>query len=144
MIHGPCQRNKDATCMKNFMTCSRHFPRPHMEKTVIDENNYPSYRRRANGFSTTSKDPLNRRGRITVGNEWVVPYNPYLSKKYKAHTDLPPLPFIRANRAHVTFSTTYSPFLHFALTVRLTGAHSIRSLLSLTLALHQYLSRPIS
>ena len=45
MIHGPCQGNKDATCVKDYgpgMTCSRHFPRPHMEKTAIDENNYPS------------------------------------------------------------------------------------------------------
>jgi hypothetical protein len=82
MIHGPCEGNNDATCMKDYgpvVTCSKHFPRPHMEETVIDEHSYPSCRCRANAFSTTSKDPLNRRERITVGNEWVVPYNPYLS-----------------------------------------------------------------
>jgi hypothetical protein len=101
MIHGPCQGNKDAACMKDYgssVACSRHFPRPCTEETVVDELNYPAYRRRANGFSVSSKHPLNRQERFTVGNEWVVPYNPYLSRKYKAHINVEVCGTIRAIR----------------------------------------------
>jgi hypothetical protein len=87
--------------MKDYgpgFSCSKRFPRPHMEKTVIDEHSYPSYRRRANRFSTTSKDPLDRRETVTVGNKLVVPYNLYLCKKYKAHINVEIRGTIRAIR----------------------------------------------
>jgi hypothetical protein len=77
--------------MKDYgpgVACSRRFPRPCTEETVVDELSYPAYRRRANSFSVSSKHPSNRRERFTVGNEWVVPYNPYLSRKYKAHINV--------------------------------------------------------
>jgi hypothetical protein len=79
-IHGPCDGNKEARCMKDYGTgisCSKNFPRSYMEETVMDQNSYPSYRRRPNRFSATVKHPLNRRETVTVGNKWVVPYNPY-------------------------------------------------------------------
>jgi Helitron helicase-like domain at N-terminus len=101
MIHGPCDSNKEASCMKDYGTgfsCSKNFPRSYMEETVMDQNSYPSYRRRVNRFSATVRDPLNRRETVTVGNKWVVPYNPYLSKKYKAHINVEICGTIRAIR----------------------------------------------
>ncbi|OXV06420.1 hypothetical protein Egran_05812 [Elaphomyces granulatus] len=84
-------------CMKDYGTgisCSKNFPRSYMEETVMDQNSYPSYRRRPNRFSATVKHPLNRRETVTVGNKWVVPYNP----KYKAHFNVEICGTIRAIR----------------------------------------------
>jgi hypothetical protein len=69
-----------------------------MEETVMDQNSYPSYRRRANRLSATVKHPLNRRETVTVSNKWVVPHNPYLCKKYKAHINVEICGTIRAIR----------------------------------------------
>jgi hypothetical protein len=73
--------------------CSKSFPHSFTDGTVIDENSYPSYRRRRNRFTA-----LNRRESITVGNEWVVPYNRFLCKKYKAHINVEVCGTIRAIR----------------------------------------------
>ncbi|OXV10106.1 hypothetical protein Egran_02132 [Elaphomyces granulatus] len=45
---------------------------------------------------TTVKHPLNRRETVTVGNKWVVPYNPYLCEKYKVHINVEICGTIRA------------------------------------------------
>jgi len=47
------------------------------------EGSYPCYRRRDNGHFF-QKSPNSFR----FDNRWVVPYNPYLSKKYNAHINV--------------------------------------------------------
>ncbi|XP_065640398.1 uncharacterized protein LOC136072928 [Hydra vulgaris] len=55
-------------------TCMIHGP-------LAVHNGYPRYRRRDNGLV------INIKGN-NVDNRWVVPYNPWLSKKYQAHINV--------------------------------------------------------
>ena len=81
MIHGPCGSLKpDAPCMRDGV-CSKGFPKALCQETTLAENGYPLYRRRAN------RESVKKLG-ITVGNEWVVPYNPYMTQKYDAHINI--------------------------------------------------------
>ena len=85
MIHGPCgQANPSAPCMENGK-CTKNFPKEFVKETIVDtENNYATYRRRspADGGRQIVKD-----GR-TIDNSWVVPYNPYLSKRHNCHINV--------------------------------------------------------
>ncbi|GKA45853.1 ATP-dependent DNA helicase PIF1 [Tanacetum coccineum] len=48
MLHGPCGKDaRYATCT-NDGKCSKHFPKPFLAKTFLDEEGYPHYRRRDN------------------------------------------------------------------------------------------------
>jgi hypothetical protein len=102
MIHRPCVGYNDkASCIKDRGSgrrCSKHFPKPYMQETTIDDNTYPSYRRRPERFTASIKYPGRRGETLTVGNEWVVPYNPYLCKKYNAHINVEVCGTIRAIR----------------------------------------------
>jgi hypothetical protein len=81
MVHGPCGATRpSARCMKDGK-CSKRYPRTFSETTVMDENNYPVYRRCDNG-RTYVKDGFE------YDNRWVVPYNPYLSGEYNAHINV--------------------------------------------------------
>jgi hypothetical protein len=57
---------------------TKKYPRKLQEETVIDSNSYPLYRRTA---ATTAKipNPARPSEKITIGNEWVIPYNPLLT-----------------------------------------------------------------
>ena len=98
MVHGPCgNRNPQAPCMTsngNSMTgsCSKRFPKQFQEETVLQEDGYPLYRRRNNGQSFTvplrSNNNRDHPTTFTFDNRWVVPYNPYLSWKYRAHINV--------------------------------------------------------
>ncbi|XP_025193628.1 uncharacterized protein LOC112593451 [Melanaphis sacchari] len=82
MIHGPCgQLNYNSPCMVDN-SCSKNYPKEYSEETLyISDSGYPTYRRPNNGLEA------NVRGH-RVGNEFVVPYNPYLLIKYDAHTNV--------------------------------------------------------
>ncbi|KAK9049518.1 hypothetical protein SSX86_021980 [Deinandra increscens subsp. villosa] len=81
MIHGPCGRgNHDAPCMIDGQ-CSKHYPKPYYSETTIDEDGYPVYRRRMNKRTAT-------KGKHTVDNGHVVPYNRYLLLKYESHINV--------------------------------------------------------
>ena len=55
MIHGPCgQYDKDAPCMKDGK-CSRYFPKKFSDRTILDENGCPTYKRRNNGRTVEKK-----------------------------------------------------------------------------------------
>jgi hypothetical protein len=82
MIHGPCGSfNPNAPCMKNGI-CSKGFPKEHCEETTLSEDAYPLYCRRSNRQSVIKP------GIGAIGNEWIVPYNPYLVQKYDAHINV--------------------------------------------------------
>jgi len=78
MMHGPCgPAFPNAPCMQDGR-CSKGYPRPFQNETSLDENGYPLYRRRNNGLKVLVKG-------VELDNHWVVPYNPYLCKKFNGH-----------------------------------------------------------
>lgn len=81
MIHGPCgTANTKSPCMKDGR-CGKFFPKKFQDSTVIDEDGYPTYRRRDSGISVTKKG-------VQLDNRFVVPYNPHLLMKYQAHINM--------------------------------------------------------
>jgi hypothetical protein len=89
MIHGPCGERYDpgAPCMREGK-CSKRFPKPFCEETVREEGKYPIYRRRDNGKVVMKPCKHRGGGPVPLNNCWVVPYNPYLSKRYNAHINV--------------------------------------------------------
>ncbi|KAK7315487.1 hypothetical protein VNO77_34037 [Canavalia gladiata] len=81
MIHGPYgAQNRKSPCMHNGK-CIRYFPKKYVQKTTIDNDGYPLYRRQDNG-RTVQKD------KASVDNKYVVPYNKYLLLKYNEHINV--------------------------------------------------------
>jgi len=81
MMHGPCGHlNPQCPCMREG-NCSKNFPKSFTEATVLNNNGYPSYKRSDNGRTVRVRN-------VDLDNRWVVPYNPYLCKKYSAHINL--------------------------------------------------------
>lgn len=81
MIHGPCGRiNPSSTCMKDEK-CTKFYPKPYQESTILDKDGYPIYRRRMNGFT------IEKNG-ILLTNQHVVPHNPMLLLKYHSHINM--------------------------------------------------------
>ena len=75
MMHGPCGvLNDKCVCMKDKL-CSKHFPKNFQPETIIDENGFALYRRRDNGRRVFKNGHW-------LDNQWVVPYNMALLKKY--------------------------------------------------------------
>ena len=90
LMHGPCgllAPNKP--CMNEQGVCSKGFPKEFAEETTLPQDQYPVYRRRDNGRCVEKNG-------MVLDNRWVVPYNPYLVKKYKAHINVHVCTSIRA------------------------------------------------
>ncbi|XP_065665574.1 uncharacterized protein LOC136086999 [Hydra vulgaris] len=81
MIHSPCEiLNPNSPCIKDGV-CSKNYPKEFNADAVAVHNGYPQYRRCDDGLV------INIKGN-NVDNRWVVPYNPWLSKKYQAHINV--------------------------------------------------------
>lgn len=89
MVHGPCgDLNRNSPCMKD-KKCTKRYPKPFLNETVTGEDGYPKYRRRSpeqGGF--TAKIKIRGHEEIQINNQWVVPYNPLLSKMFNAHINV--------------------------------------------------------
>ena len=82
MVHGPCGiLNPHCVCMEDGV-CSKDYPKEFQERTIMNTDGYPLYRRRDNG--RTMQVGTSRQ----IDNRWIVPYNPYLTRKYKAHINV--------------------------------------------------------
>ena len=89
MIHGPCGAiNPNSPCMEDGH-CSKEYPKAFSDETVMAHNGYPIYRRREDGRTVTVRD-------MEVDNRWVVPYNPWASKKYNCHINVEACTSIKA------------------------------------------------
>jgi hypothetical protein len=92
MIHGPCgEHNPKAPCMEvdartGHAHCTKHYPRAFCPETTVSEDGYPLYRRRNSPHTAFEKTVGGNR--VTIDNRWVVPYNPYLTRRYKAHINV--------------------------------------------------------
>ncbi|KAG3242502.1 hypothetical protein PI124_g12647 [Phytophthora idaei] len=86
MIYGPCgAAYPNAVCMKDGK-CTKSFPKPLSEVTKGNVAEYPVYRRRRRAAGVVlinGKEYDNE----TI-NQWVVPYNPYISQKYNCHINV--------------------------------------------------------
>ena len=70
------------------MQCSKKFPKVCQETTMVQENGYPFYRRRENRRIHSIPDKNFPGTRYEIGNQWVIPYNPYLSRRFQAHINV--------------------------------------------------------
>ena len=85
MVHGPCGGlNPRAKCMRDG-SCTKNFPKPFQEETVVPERGYPLYRRRDPRYGGFTTKP---RGGLRLDSRWVIPYNPYLMRAMKAHVNV--------------------------------------------------------
>ena len=87
MIHGPCgELNPRSPCMENGK-CSKQFPKEFVKKTIVEQEScYATYRRRSpEDGGRAAQLP---KSKITVDNQWVVPYNPYLSLRFNCHINI--------------------------------------------------------
>ena len=81
MIHGPCgAANPKCPCMIDGQ-CSKRFPKEYVNETYAGTDGYPHYRRRNTGLYVNKSV-------VPLDNKYVVPYNPYLSRKYNAHINV--------------------------------------------------------
>ncbi|GBN37387.1 hypothetical protein AVEN_160834-1 [Araneus ventricosus] len=80
MVHGPCGTiNINSPCMRDGQCC-KSFPKQFKDDTEENVNGYPIYRRRAT-------EPV-QVGKYSIDNRLVVPYNPWLLKKFNAHINV--------------------------------------------------------
>ena len=95
MVHTHCvAHNGRALCMQGLgpfsvLTCWKGYPRAFQAETIINEDGYPTYRRRDAGQSYAVQ--VMRNGANTtavIDNRRGVPYSPYLSLRYKAHINV--------------------------------------------------------
>ena len=81
MMHGPCGlSNPNSPCMVDGK-CTKQFPEEYVEKTFADADGYPHYQRR------NDRKCVVKNG-VQLDNIYVVPYNPYSSRKYNAHINV--------------------------------------------------------
>jgi len=80
-VHTPCDRDECASCRDNAKKkCKRRFPKDMSPATELLGNKFPKYRRRGL-FVCTVKDRM-------VSDDWVVPFSPFLSLRYRAHINV--------------------------------------------------------
>ncbi|PNX97388.1 helicase-like protein [Trifolium pratense] len=81
MIHGPCGPSRlESPCTVNGR-CTKFFPKKFNEKTIVDQDGYPVYRRSSNSYTVEKNG-------VTLDNGYVVPYNKRLLLKYQAHINM--------------------------------------------------------
>ncbi|XP_044591486.1 uncharacterized protein LOC123269716 [Cotesia glomerata] len=84
MIHGPCgDFNFSSPCMLAGV-CTKRYPRPFLKETQTGEDGYPKYRRR----SPEDGGIAIKINGNDIDNRWVVPFNPVLSRTFKAHINI--------------------------------------------------------
>jgi hypothetical protein len=94
IVHGPCgATNPNAPCIVagapgHPPTYLKRFPKPFCPATVVHNNRYPQYRRRDNSRSWPIRIPGGNGTTVNLNNRYIVPYNPYLSAKYRAHINV--------------------------------------------------------
>nr|GEU52391.1 uncharacterized protein [Tanacetum cinerariifolium] len=71
---------RNAACT-NDGKCSKHFPKPFLAETFLDEDGYPHYRRRDNKVTF-------KKGKFMYDNKYVVPHNRNPLLKYKVHINV--------------------------------------------------------
>ncbi|KAL8606455.1 hypothetical protein ACOMHN_015544 [Nucella lapillus] len=92
MVHGPCgSHNPKSPCMQD-KRCSKMYPRKFVNETQTGSDGYPLYRRQRpedGGNLFTLKTGQGEHAReIEVDNQWIVPYNPVISRIFQTHINV--------------------------------------------------------
>ncbi|KAF8049879.1 hypothetical protein N665_2102s0002 [Sinapis alba] len=82
MIHGPCGKVRPRSPCMDKGECTKNYPKALSEHTRIDKSGFVLYRRRNDPKSFVVK------GNIQLDNQYVVPHNLKLLKKYQAHINV--------------------------------------------------------
>lgn len=83
MVHGPCGKDyPNSPCMKKKKECNKKYPKKYCQATEIDEEGYPTYRRRNEGRTIKIKEG------VYVDNSFIVPYKPTLLLRFEAHINI--------------------------------------------------------
>ena len=86
MIHGPCGTdNPKCPCMEDGK-CTKDYPKDFCDATLPNTEGYPKYRRRSDGRTVNVKCPDGKF--VLLDNRNVVPYCPWLTKKFNAHINV--------------------------------------------------------
>ena len=94
MIHGPCGKLYQKSPCMNYIgntktkVCIKDFSKDFQKETEMSEFSYPLYKRRApkDGGRTTTIERYGKQ--ITIDNQSVVPYCPFLLLKYDSHINV--------------------------------------------------------
>lgn len=82
MTHGPCGcLNPSNSCMQKEGKCKFKYPKQLTKQTTKGKNSYPLYER------PKMITPIQVREH-NINNSWIVPYNPYLLKKFGCHMNV--------------------------------------------------------
>ncbi|XP_022872070.1 uncharacterized protein LOC111391153 [Olea europaea var. sylvestris] len=88
-MHGPCGNlNPKNIYMEKNSYCKNKYPKDYCNSTIFGGNSYPLYKWRNNGIY------VKVRGKM-LGNQWIVPYNHYLSAKFDCHINVEVYSFIK-------------------------------------------------
>ncbi|XP_063981073.1 uncharacterized protein LOC135164546 [Diachasmimorpha longicaudata] len=85
MIHGPC----GAWCLADKGKCSKKFPKIFSDRTTMDGDGYPHYKRK----NTTS---YTRRDGFVFDNRHVVPHNQQLLLMFNCHINVKVVTSVKA------------------------------------------------
>ncbi|XP_074291065.1 uncharacterized protein LOC141617824 [Silene latifolia] len=81
MLHGPCGKAKPSSPCMVRDKCSKYYPKPCTERTTVDGDGYPIYKRSKKGVTVINDD-------VPLGNDFIIPYNSQLLLKYRAHINV--------------------------------------------------------
>ncbi|XP_074265614.1 uncharacterized protein LOC141588056 [Silene latifolia] len=81
MLHGPCGKAKPSCPCMVGGKFSKYYPKPCTERTTVDGDGYPIYKRSKKGVTVIKDD-------VPLGNDFVIPYNSQLLLKYRAHINV--------------------------------------------------------
>ncbi|CAB3241390.1 unnamed protein product [Arctia plantaginis] len=88
MVHGPCGAlNLLSPCMADGK-CTKRYPRPLVAETVTGNDGYPVYRRRSKEDNGRTIKVKVQNQEIEIGNEFIVPYCPLLSRIFETHANV--------------------------------------------------------
>ena len=87
-MHPACdgERGCATWCHNDAGECSKRFPKPLCDEASFNEDGFPQYKRRSPEDGGHSFELGNENVEMT--NEWVVPYNPYLTMRYQCHINV--------------------------------------------------------
>jgi hypothetical protein len=138
MLHPRCDVDTSYGCRQDshgaVCDCIRGYPMDMCRETVVVADAYPKYRRRGRHTATL------RDGRIITDN-WVVPHNPFLLRRYRAHINIESCSHFRCFK--YVYKYTFKPPDHTAVTVDEIEAHLAGRLLSASEAVYRLLALPL-